>query len=194
MKFSFVFAVVAAVASVVAPVASAPVSPFVQERSSLEKRFSGRGTWFNVGLGACGKRNKDSQPIIAMNKPQWSNGKLCGKWLTIKANGKTARGYIEDLCPSCKKGALDLSPSLFKKFAPLSKGVITVNWSSPKKRAESKEGDLEIRAGTADDDDETDDDPEFQFDPADAVTDEELAELFGDDDGDDTAEETTTDS
>ncbi|KIO16151.1 hypothetical protein M407DRAFT_57369, partial [Tulasnella calospora MUT 4182] len=96
---------------------------------SLERRFSGRGTWFNVGLGACGKRNKDSQPIIAMNKVQWNNGKLCGKWLTIKANGKTAKGYIEDLCPSCKKGALDLSPSLFKKFAPLSKGVITVNWN-----------------------------------------------------------------
>lgn len=98
----------------------------------------------------------------------------------------------------------------------MSKGVITVNWNvravilsfqcfpqvliavfydqAPgKKRSEIKEGDLVIRAGTADDDDETDDDPEFQFDPADAVTDEELAELFADD-GDDTAEDTTTDS
>lgn len=185
MKFSFVFAVVAAVASIVAPVASAPI---VQERS-LERRFSGRGTWFNVGLGACGKRNKDSQPIIALNKPQWNKGKLCGKWLTIKANGKTARGYIEDQCPSCKKGALDLSPSLFKKFAPLSKGVITVNWNAPGKR--SVEGDLVPRAGT-DDAEVEEEDPEFTFDPADAVTDEELAELLAA--GDDDAEEENTDA
>lgn len=83
-----------------------------------------------------------------MNHVQW-NKKMCGKWITVKntKNGKTARGYVEDLCPDCGykslgelprcedvdpcmlMGALlDLSPSVFKQMAPLSQGVINIDW------------------------------------------------------------------
>lgn len=185
MKFSLVFAVLATVSSMVAPVASAPI---VQERAVEKRAFSGRGTWFDVGLGACGKRNNNKQPIIAMNKSQYSK-KLCGKYITITSRGKTARGYVEDMCPSCKKGALDLSPSLFKKFAPLSVGVITVKWNAPSGKRSDDDNDLVVRAGTAyDGEPEDEEDPDYKFDPADAVTEEELAELLGSGDDDDSEE------
>ncbi|KAG8898453.1 hypothetical protein FRC01_010905, partial [Tulasnella sp. 417] len=90
------------------------------------------------------------------------------------------------------KGALDLSPSLFKKFAPLSVGVITVKWNAPSSKRSVQEGDIVIRAPTPEDA-EIEDDDDFKFDAADAVTAEELAELLGAGDDDDSTEvEATT--
>ena len=40
---------------------------------------TGRGTWFNVGLGACGKTNVDSDKIIAISADIYGNGGYCGK-------------------------------------------------------------------------------------------------------------------
>ena len=31
--------------------------------------FSGRGTWFNVGLGACGQYNNNNQLVAALVRP-----------------------------------------------------------------------------------------------------------------------------
>jgi hypothetical protein len=31
--------------------------------------FSGRGTWFNVGLGACGQYNNNNQLVAALVSP-----------------------------------------------------------------------------------------------------------------------------
>lgn len=189
MKLSIVFAVLATVSSMVAPVASAPLA---QERAVEKRASTGKGTWYDVGLGACGKRNNNNQPIIAVNKPQW-NKKLCGKWVTVThtKNKKSARGYIEDMCPGCKKGYLDLSPSIFKKLAPLSAGVIPISWNAPstKRSDEQSDDDLVIRAGNPDDVEPEEEDPEFKFDPADALTEDELAELLasGDDDSEEAA-------
>lgn len=36
-----------------------------------------QGTWFSVGLGACGKTNKDSDKIIAVSSSIYGNGKYC---------------------------------------------------------------------------------------------------------------------
>jgi len=101
----------------------------------LEKRIThtGRGTWFNVGLGNCGKRNKDSDLIVAISKSLYdrNRGSNCGQYVKItnKANGKVAYGATEDSCPSCGEGDLDLSPALFKKLASLDQGVIQISWN-----------------------------------------------------------------
>ncbi|KAH8093159.1 RlpA-like double-psi beta-barrel-protein domain-containing protein-containing protein [Cristinia sonorae] len=100
----------------------------------LEKRIThtGRGTWFNVGLGNCGQWNSNSDPIVAISKSLYdqNGGSNCGQWLTITntANGKTANGYVRDSCPSCGYNDIDLSPSLFQKLGSLDTGVLKVSW------------------------------------------------------------------
>ena len=105
------------------------------ETQDIEKRLtrSGRGTYFHVGLGNCGKWNKDSDAIVAIPKSLYdkNGGSNCDQWVKIKDNktGKVAYGKTRDSCPGCKSGDLDMSPSLFKKFASLDKGVINVSWN-----------------------------------------------------------------
>ncbi|KAH6912887.1 RlpA-like double-psi beta-barrel-protein domain-containing protein-containing protein [Coprinopsis sp. MPI-PUGE-AT-0042] len=100
----------------------------------IEKRVTrvGRGTWFNVGLGNCGKWSNDWEPVVAMSKQFYdrNGGSNCGQWVEIvdTASGKKAWGQLWDSCQSCQEQDIDLSPSLFQQFAPLSKGVITVSW------------------------------------------------------------------
>jgi hypothetical protein len=99
---------------------------------TLSKRGrSGKATYFHVGLGACGKRNKDSDVILALSHKVWSKGKHCGKAVTIKntKTGHTVKGVVADMCPSCKEGDLDLSPAAFKKIGKLNDGVLKVSWA-----------------------------------------------------------------
>lgn len=100
----------------------------------LEKRIThvGRGTWFNVGLGNCGKWNKDSDAIVAISKRRYdaNGGGNCDQWVVIvnTKNGKKAYGKTRDSCQSCGTEDLDMSPSLFKKLDSLSTGQIKISW------------------------------------------------------------------
>jgi expansin (peptidoglycan-binding protein) len=85
-------------------------------------------TWYDAGLGACGKRNKPSDLIVALNSAQYGSGQYCGLRIEIEANGKTAVAEIVDECPGCGAGGLDLSKGLFKHFAPDQEGVIYGSW------------------------------------------------------------------
>ncbi|KAH7341133.1 RlpA-like double-psi beta-barrel-protein domain-containing protein-containing protein [Rhizoctonia solani] len=95
-----------------------------QETHALEKRRTGKATWFNTGLGACGKVSNDNQLIVAL-------GPMCGKTITVKntKNGKSTTAKVMDLCPSCGSNNVDLSPAAFKKLGSLSAGVLSISWS-----------------------------------------------------------------
>ncbi|KAI0755277.1 RlpA-like double-psi beta-barrel-protein domain-containing protein-containing protein [Daedaleopsis nitida] len=99
---------------------------------NLEKRVthSGRGTWFNVGLGACGKHNVDSDKIVAISSNIYGSGGNCDQWMQITntANGKKAYGKVRDECPGCGSSDLDMSPSLFQELGSLDTGVLKVSW------------------------------------------------------------------
>jgi hypothetical protein len=101
---------------------------------------SGDMTYYTPGLGSCGETNTDSDSIVALaedmmlaNWPSPNNpnaNPLCGKSITISWQGKTATATIADTCPGCANGGLDLTPSLFQEFAPLSEGRLTgMTWS-----------------------------------------------------------------
>lgn len=96
---------------------------------NIGKRFSGRATYYEVGLGACGHTNSGSEFVVAVNAPQYNGGAYCGQSVTISANGKSTQATVVDLCPGCPYGALDLSESLFTFFNPTSVGVFTIDWS-----------------------------------------------------------------
>ncbi|PPQ73613.1 hypothetical protein CVT26_010521, partial [Gymnopilus dilepis] len=87
----------------------------------------------HLGLGNCGIWNTDDQPIVAISKALYDQdgGNDCGKSIQITniQNGNTATGIIEDSCPGCGQGDIDLSPSLFQQLAPLDQGVVQVSWT-----------------------------------------------------------------
>ncbi|PIL31320.1 hypothetical protein GSI_06018 [Ganoderma sinense ZZ0214-1] len=115
-------------------VSSTLAAPTVVSLEGLDKRaadHTGRGTFFEVGLGACGKVNKDSDHIVAIPSSLFDGGKHCKQTVLIKnkKNGKTAVADVRDSCPGCGPNDLDMSPSLFKSLsASLNDGVIPVTW------------------------------------------------------------------
>ncbi|CAE6435936.1 unnamed protein product [Rhizoctonia solani] len=102
-----------------------------QETHTLEKRKAGKATWFDPGLGACGKVSNKKQLIVALGPEAYQNGKMCGKTITIKnsKNKNSVTAKVMDLCPSCGPNNLDLSPAAFAKLGSLSTGVLSVSWS-----------------------------------------------------------------
>ncbi|KAA1098294.1 hypothetical protein PGT21_032872 [Puccinia graminis f. sp. tritici] len=111
-------------------VLSKPVQAGPKETSSLERRYSGKGTWFIPDTGACGDVNSKSDYIVAMNYAQYKNGSPCHKVVAIKnnANNKVVKAKVTDECPSCAYGSLDLSPATFEALGNLDTGVIPISW------------------------------------------------------------------
>jgi len=102
------------------------------ESSSIDARgeYSGRGTWFNVGLGNCGKMNKPSDLIVALATKTYADGVHCDQnvLITDKKSKKTVTASVRDSCPGCAPGDLDMSTGLFERFADLSVGVLDITW------------------------------------------------------------------
>ncbi|KAI0689120.1 RlpA-like double-psi beta-barrel-protein domain-containing protein-containing protein [Cytidiella melzeri] len=86
-------------------------------------------TFYETGLGACGKTNSDSDFIVALNSPQYGSGGHCFDTITISYGGKSTQAQIVDECPGCPEGGLDLSPGLFSFFASEDAGVIYGSWN-----------------------------------------------------------------
>jgi expansin (peptidoglycan-binding protein) len=96
-------------------------------------------TYYTPGLGSCGVTNTDSEAIVALAEDMMTaaqvggnpnDNPLCGKSITISWQGKTATAKIMDTCPGCADGGLDLTPTLFQEFAPLSVGRLTgMTWT-----------------------------------------------------------------
>jgi len=111
----------------------AVASPVAGNTTALEKRVthSGRATYYEVGLGACGYTDTDSEPIVAISHLIYGSGGNCNQWMEIKnsATGKTKYGKTRDECEGCGEYDIDLSPSLFESLgAPLSQGIQQVEW------------------------------------------------------------------
>ncbi|ROV92793.1 hypothetical protein VMCG_09061 [Cytospora schulzeri] len=95
-------------------------------------------TYYDLGLGACGVDNTgqdQSANIVAMSSATMgsqSNGNpMCGKSIKIynKATGKTATGIIQDKCPGCVAGSIDVSRKLFEDLADLDQGRLQISWN-----------------------------------------------------------------
>ncbi|KAI8336437.1 RlpA-like double-psi beta-barrel-protein domain-containing protein-containing protein [Choanephora cucurbitarum] len=100
------------------------------ESAPIEARgsMSGRATYYNVGLGSCGKTNSDGEMVAALSGSFMSK-KYCGRSITVKGGKGSVTVKVVDTCPGCGKGDVDLSPAAFKKLGALSKGVIPITWS-----------------------------------------------------------------
>ncbi|ERT01643.1 expansin family protein [Sporothrix schenckii 1099-18] len=98
--------------------------------------FTGDMTYYTVGMGSCGtdQTGEDlSQNIVAINVEQMgsqsNDNPLCGKTITISANGNTATATIMDKCMGCAYGAIDVSEKVFTDiFGSLDAGRSPVTW------------------------------------------------------------------
>lgn len=114
---------------------SSTPSTSADSSSGSGQTFDGDATFYEVGMGACGWQNDDSDFIAALNVDQFngfgamSNGNpVCGKKASISYNGKHTTVTITDKCPGCSHGDLDLSPAAFKSLADEGAGRIKISW------------------------------------------------------------------
>ncbi|KAH0839487.1 hypothetical protein J3R83DRAFT_299 [Lanmaoa asiatica] len=96
---------------------SVPVVPLPFDRALDKRSYTGRGTWFNDGLGACGYNNNPSDPIVALSTQLYGSGAECNRWVRItnRATGKTAYWH-------------DMSAGLFEQLGTLAEGVLSISW------------------------------------------------------------------
>ncbi|KAI0820937.1 RlpA-like double-psi beta-barrel-protein domain-containing protein-containing protein, partial [Irpex lacteus] len=93
-------------------------------------------TFYDVGLGACGHTNHDSELVAAVSHTigykggNPNNNPVCGKHIKINYQGKSVTVKVVDRCPGCATGSLDLSPTAFSKLASKSVGRLhNVKWT-----------------------------------------------------------------
>lgn len=112
-----------------------------EEGQTLEKRrttYHGIGTWFvpetEGGIyGACGPKENSESMIVAMNHKQYGNmnakSKWCGKKLRLKGPKGSTTVTVNDACPGCGYGDLDLTPKVFQKvIGDFDLGVGKITW------------------------------------------------------------------
>lgn len=105
--------------------------------SSSGGDFSGDGTYYATGLGACGITNTDSDFICAISHELFDSvstgnpntNPLCGKKLTATRNGKSVTVTVTDRCPGCSYYSLDFSPAAYDVLGTEEEGRIEINWS-----------------------------------------------------------------
>jgi len=100
--------------------------------------YSGQGTYYGTGLGACGITNHDTDMIAAVSHllfDSWpgatanpNDNPICGRKATAHYQGKSVTVTITDRCVGCKTYDLDFSPSAFSDLADQSLGRIDITW------------------------------------------------------------------
>ncbi|KAI8992409.1 RlpA-like double-psi beta-barrel-protein domain-containing protein-containing protein [Pilobolus umbonatus] len=113
------------------------------DNRAISLKFSGIGTYYDVGSGSCGSVDSNSQLVVALSSlvmknvliyhvagPNPNKNPMCNKQVKIVGLlGKTTYARVVDTCPSCDKGHLDMSPALFKKVCgDLGLGICKINW------------------------------------------------------------------
>ncbi|KAJ7848858.1 plant expansin [Mycena olivaceomarginata] len=102
--------------------------------------FTGHGTFFQPGLGACGKTNTANQLIVAVGHgtfdtfpgagPNPNKNPICGKKIKAISGGRSVTVTVVDRCAGCAGAAdLDFSEAAFAKLAAPAVGRIHgVKW------------------------------------------------------------------
>ncbi|KAI7868889.1 RlpA-like double-psi beta-barrel-protein domain-containing protein-containing protein [Spinellus fusiger] len=140
MRFSTISIILSAAALVSANSKDLSTNVPRAERIVSQKRnqtFNGRATWFipstqGGSWGACGGFEADNAYIVALNAPQYGNlgakSGYCGKKIIITSGKKSVTAVINDACPECPWGALDLTVPVFKALGNLDTGIIPISW------------------------------------------------------------------
>ncbi|KAI8581544.1 hypothetical protein K450DRAFT_231820 [Umbelopsis ramanniana AG] len=97
---------------------------------------SGDGTYYDpsVGITACGTSNLATDMVCALNYIDYgtyanpNDSPVCGACIEVTGPLGTVQVTIQDKCPGCGQGSLDLTPSAFNKIGDPTQGRIPVSW------------------------------------------------------------------
>jgi expansin len=90
----------------------------------------GEATFYGEGaLGHCGFP-PETQPKFhgAMNHIDYDSAAACGAWVHITGPKGEVTAFIDDECPECREGDIDLGPNTFNQIAEASAGRVPISW------------------------------------------------------------------
>ncbi|THH15016.1 hypothetical protein EW146_g5382 [Bondarzewia mesenterica] len=102
--------------------------------SVVRRSYSGEGTLYEPGAGACGFNNHASDLVVAVSYDMFgagnnpTNNPICGKEVTVSFQGKSVTAKVMDRCAACNVDDLDLSPGAFQQLADPSLERIAITW------------------------------------------------------------------
>lgn len=90
----------------------------------------GEATFYSDStFGHCGFPTAQQQYYHgAMNHEDYDTAASCGTWVHITGPIGEVTAFIDDECPECKKGDLDLGPRTFGTIGKLGDGRIPISW------------------------------------------------------------------
>jgi len=119
-------------ASVISTLVSAEYHGLTSKRNHGVSVFRRGGdaqfTYYQDGLGACGKTNKPSDFVVALNSQDFAGGSHCFETITITIGDKSVQAMIVDECMGCGPNNIDCSEDLFKFLGSESAGVLHGSW------------------------------------------------------------------
>jgi expansin (peptidoglycan-binding protein) len=93
---------------------------------------TGNATFYGYGGGGnCSFPTPDSTLLTAaMNTPDYNGSQACGAYVEVTNlnNGKKVVVRIDDQCPNCAAGHIDLAQTAFAKISDISAGIIPITW------------------------------------------------------------------
>jgi expansin len=91
----------------------------------------GEGTFYDYsGGGNCSFPVPTQVLTAAMNRTEYANSTACGAYVVVTnpVTNKSVTVRIDDQCPECQPGDIDLSRAAFEKISPLQAGRINIDW------------------------------------------------------------------
>ncbi|KAI9316646.1 hypothetical protein BX666DRAFT_2027478 [Dichotomocladium elegans] len=97
----------------------------------------GDGTYYDPGVGvtACGTRFTAQDMIVALNYIDYGTyansyeSPVCGACIRITGPLGSAKAIIQDECPVCGRGSVDMSPAVFGQVGSFFDGRIPISWT-----------------------------------------------------------------
>lgn len=91
---------------------------------------TGQATFYSdTTFGHCGFPTSQQQYYHgAMNHEDYDTAASCGTWVHITGPLGEVTAFIDDECPECKKGDIDLGPRTFVVIGDLKDGRIPISW------------------------------------------------------------------
>ena len=115
---------------IVLALAAAGANAQQQATGGWKTVHEGDGTYYQYTEGGNCSFPPPTILTAAMNNTDYDGAKACGGCIVVTnpANGKSVQVRIDDRCPECAPGDVDLDQEAFAKIAELAQGRITVRW------------------------------------------------------------------
>lgn len=101
-------------------------------QGNFQTNHTGKGTFYGYsGGGNCSVPFAGTTVLTAaMNAADYNNSQACGSYIEVTNlnTSQTVVVRIDDQCPGCGVGDVDLSEQAFGKISPMSAGIIPIRW------------------------------------------------------------------